>query len=116
MKTISEAEHIRCVGALQALLSHCLPGTSSFRIAERALDLCCNFPDRRRPPAYWLGEAVATIHRQARARLAAGLVTSALEATTRRTTLHRIRSQAQASFATRRADAYSDGNGHGLFR
>jgi len=116
VKTFSEAEHIRCVGALQALLAHCDPGTSSFRIAERALDLCCNFPDRRRSPTYWLGEAVDTLHRQARARLVAGLGASQVRTTVRSASSHPIERLARPSFATRHASAYSGGSGHDIVR
>lgn len=70
--TISEVEaHSRAVLSIQALLSKHPPGTSPYRIAERALDLAFNsqFDLRTSPAQEMLAEAEAVIERQVRAKL-----------------------------------------------
>lgn len=70
--TISEVEaHSRAVVSIQALLSKHPPGTSPYRIAERALDLAFNSPfdGGASPVQKMLVEAEALIERQLGAKL-----------------------------------------------
>lgn len=70
--TISEVEaHSRAIACIQALLSKHRPGSSPYRIAERALDLAFNGTCARGtvPKQELLDEAESLIKRQVRARL-----------------------------------------------
>jgi hypothetical protein len=70
--TISDVEaHSRAVSSIQALLSKHSPGSSPYRIAERALDLAFNSTSARGVTSEeeLLSEAEDVIERQVRAKL-----------------------------------------------
>lgn len=105
--TLSEGEaHSRAVASLQALLSKHSPGSSPYRIAERALDLAFNRSRARGSLSEHdlLVEAETLIQHQVEARLIPGTLVNAVpegyrpapdDRRTQRTGLHRaVRSRA----------------------
>lgn len=82
--TIAEIEaHSRAIVSIQALLSKLSPGTSPYRIAERALDLAFNKPldSGASPVREMLAEAEILIQQQLRAKLLCETPTSTSPAT-----------------------------------